>query len=116
VTITDSRLREMVRVLGDGATAEMGQRVLDWLDSRPAAPAPPPVHPAGIPPENILGLAEVAQVVGKPTPTVRTWIAKEMYSFPDPVAHLASTKIWDREQVDTWVMGNADLLGGADGH
>lgn len=90
----------------------MGQRVLDWLDAQPAAPAPPPVHLAGIPPENILGLAEAAQVVGKPTATLRTWINKGLYSFPEPVTRVASAGgIWDREQVDIWVMGNADLLG-----
>lgn len=108
MTIIDLRLREVVRILGDGGTTEMGERVLAWMDSR--QPPDPVVHQAGILPENILGLAEVAEVVGKASATVRTWAARPQYAFPAPVVHLAATKIWDREQVDLWVAGNTDLL------
>lgn len=113
MTIMDPRLRGLVFALGDGATAEMGCRALAWMDEQASA-LPDPGPSSEFRPENILGLAEVARELNVPTAVARALVSKEQNSFPPPIARLAATKIWDREQVLDWKRGNDELLGSVD--
>jgi hypothetical protein len=120
MAITDPRLREVVQALGDGGTMEMGERVLAWMDrsappsiTLPTAPksVAPPSHDCGVSPQNLLGAAEVAQMLGAGVVTVRSWTSRPQFAFPPPVVTLAAGKIWDREQVELWADGHPDLVG-----
>lgn len=99
-------IREVLGVLGNGATVEMATNVVTWMRSTTV----PAAAPVGIQPGNILGLAEVAEMLGKSRQAVSNWIARGACSFPAPVAHLAATKVWDRDQVDEWARGHRDML------
>ena len=99
-------VREVLGVLGNGATVEMATNVLAWMRSATV----PAAAPTGIRPDDILGLNEVAGMLGKSRQTVSNWISRGVYSFPAPVAHLAATKVWDRAQVAEWARGHPDML------
>jgi predicted DNA-binding transcriptional regulator AlpA len=50
-----------------------------------------------IPVENILGTSEVAEVLGVSKQRIHS--LRQMSSFPEPVVQLASTPLWDKEDV-----------------
>ena len=51
--------------------------------------------------DDIMGLAEVSDMVGKSKQYVKTYL--ERGQFPEPVKVLASGPIWLREQIQTWM-------------
>jgi hypothetical protein len=91
--------REVLHVLGDGGTTDMADRVARWAVDRVV----------GIRPHDIVGIAEIADMAGRRKQSVCNWMARP-YSFPAPVTTLASGRIFDREQVATWLAGHADLV------
>jgi hypothetical protein len=99
-------IREILQALGTGGTREMAERVKTWVDTRRRSVVLP-----GIPPENLLGLAEVSALTRIPEGTIDAWATFEQVSFPAPAATLAATKVWDRDQVAVWMRGHPDLLG-----
>lgn len=103
---TPPELREVLNVLGSGGTTEMARRVKTWSDARRS-----PVTYPGIPPQNLLGLAEVSALTGVPETTINTWADFRQVGFPPPAAVLSATRIWDRDQVDVWMRGHPDLVG-----
>ena len=50
-----------------------------------------------IPIEDILGTSEVAEVLGVSKQRIHS--LRQMKEFPDPVVQLASTPLWDRKDV-----------------
>jgi predicted DNA-binding transcriptional regulator AlpA len=50
-----------------------------------------------IPVDNILGTAEVADVLGVSKQRIAN--LRKLAEFPDPVVHLASTPLWDRSDI-----------------
>jgi hypothetical protein len=109
--IDDPIVREILQSLGTGATVEMAEKAKAWHDAQGAHVIPPmPAGPPGIQPENLLGLAELTKLLEQPKPTVTKWATRDEYAFPAPVATLAATKVWDRDQVEVWMTGHPDLL------
>lgn len=47
--------------------------------------------------ENILGTSEVAEVLGVSKQRIHS--LRQMVEFPEPFSQLASTPLWDREEV-----------------
>lgn len=77
----------------------MADRVAAWAVDRVV----------GLRPDDIVGIAEVAALAGRRKQSVCNWIARP-YDFPRPVTVLASGRIFDRQQVLTWLAGHADLV------
>lgn len=65
-----------------------------------------------MPPEQeLLGLSEVAELIGASRQTVSNW-RQRRGDFPDPVADLKSGPIWTREDVVEWAEANGiEVLG-----
>ncbi len=93
--------RQVLKALGNGGTMEMATNVVAFLNER-RVPA--------VPPANLVGLAEVAEMTGRTKQAVCNWIGRGNQGFPAPVAHLAATKVWDREQVEVWMQGHPELV------
>lgn len=100
-------LREILHALGTGGTAAMAEGVQSWLAARGANAVS---DGDSVWPEDILGLAEVAAMLGVSKQLIGHWIARDAHSFPRPVATLAATRIWDRAKVEVWAAGHAELL------
>lgn len=65
--------------------------------------------------EDIAGLSEIARMLGRRKQTVWNWIARGTHGTPDPIAELASTKLYDRNAWRRWATEHTDLLGDDDG-
>lgn len=92
----DPITHEILVTLGTGGTTEMAERVHAWVAG----------HWPGLKPADIIGLAEVAHIIGRPTTVAKRITSDPDQSFPAPVTTLAATPIWDRNQVQTWADGN----------
>jgi hypothetical protein len=57
----------------------------------------PPAMSRCIPVEDILGTSEVAEVLGVSKQRIHS--LRQMNEFPEPVVQLASTPLWDRKDV-----------------
>lgn len=100
--MSDQLRHRVLIILGDGGTTDMADRVIHWLATE---------HVPGVRPEDILGLSEVAGMIGRSKQLVCNWMAQPAKLFPAPIVELAATKIWHREQVQTWMDAHHDLLG-----
>lgn len=94
------RRLDLLHVLGDGGSFDMVDRVLAWIDGQPGA----------VRPEDILGLSEVAAMLGASRQRVWNWTADPKKHFPRPITTLKSGPIFAREQVEVWKTGNTDLI------
>jgi predicted DNA-binding transcriptional regulator AlpA len=92
--------RAVLRALGNGGTMEMAQSVVSFIQSQVPM----------VPPTDLVGLAEVALMTGRSKQTVCNWIGRGNQGFPEPIKHLAATKVWDREQVTVWMQGHPELI------
>jgi hypothetical protein len=92
----DPLTRDILGALGTGGTVEMAERVQLWVETR---------RP-GIRPERMMGLAEVAEFIGRNLAMMRRIVDDPTEAFPAPVASLAATKVWDRAQVEVWKAGH----------
>jgi predicted DNA-binding transcriptional regulator AlpA len=50
--------------------------------------------------QDFLGLAEVAELLGTSTRQAHRWSRRE--DFPEPLARLRATSVWDRSEVLAW--------------
>jgi predicted DNA-binding transcriptional regulator AlpA len=50
--------------------------------------------------DDLLGLAEVADLLGTSTRQVLRWTERD--DFPAPIARLRATAVWDRPAVEKW--------------
>jgi predicted DNA-binding transcriptional regulator AlpA len=50
--------------------------------------------------DHVLGIAEIAELLGVARNTAWRWSQRE--EFPPPGKHLASGPIWDRADVERW--------------
>lgn len=92
------RRLDLLRVLGDGGTFAMVDAVLEWLGTTTVA----------VSPEDLMGLSEVAAMLGVSKQRLWNWTADPKRHFPKPVVTLASGPIFLRDQVQTWKTGNTD--------
>lgn len=51
--------------------------------------------------DDIMGLAEVSEMVGKSKQYIKTYL--ERGQFPEPVKTLASGPLWIRQQIQEWI-------------
>lgn len=77
----------------------MADRVARWAVDRVV----------GVRPGDIVGISEIARMAGRRKQSVCNWLARG-YAFPPPVTVLASGRIFDRQQVQTWLDGHAELV------
>jgi len=96
----DNRRRTLLLVLGDGGTTAMAERLMAYLDER-------------VRPEDIVGLAEIASRLGVTKQRLWNWTGYRDTHFPPPIAQLATGRVYDWTQVQTWAQGNADMIKGA---
>jgi predicted DNA-binding transcriptional regulator AlpA len=97
--------RTVLEVLGDGGTTEMATRVLAWLSGGNRG--------LGVAPGNIVDRAEIATMTGLSRAKLAK-VVKNGGAFPAPFRTLeCGEELYDREQVERWIAGNPDLVGGA---
>jgi predicted DNA-binding transcriptional regulator AlpA len=60
--------------------------------------------------EDLMGFAEVADLLGVPKRTAARYAKRS--DFPEPVRRLASGPIWVRRDVERWAKKNLPLTGG----
>jgi hypothetical protein len=60
--------------------------------------------------EDIGGLSEVADLVGRTKQTVRNWITRGNLDTPEPLIMLAATPVWDLAKWRQWAKGHAHLV------
>lgn len=80
----------------DAALAEAGwERVGDWGDNHDFTVRT-------IPPVDLVGLAEIAEMAGVQRETVQAWTERHA-NFPAPVQTLAMGRVWRRGDVADWI-------------
>jgi prophage regulatory protein len=62
-------------------------------------------------PDDLLGLAEVAELLERSPRTVRNY-AKKLPGFPAPAATLRAGRVWRRRDVERWAAKNLPLKTG----
>lgn len=60
--------------------------------------------------EDIGGLSEVADLVGRPKQVVRNWITRGNLNTPEPLVMLAATPVWDLAKWRQWAKSHAHLV------
>jgi predicted DNA-binding transcriptional regulator AlpA len=95
---TGRRRLDLLHVLGDGADFAMVDRLLTWLD----------VDRGGVQPEDLMGLSEVAAMLGVSKQRLWNWTADPGKNFPAPIVTLGCGPIFHRPQVEQWKTGNTD--------
>lgn len=58
-------------------------------------------------PEDLAGLAEIAEMLGVTRRTAQRYIARP--DFPEPEQRLAGGRVWTRVDVDAWAKTNLPL-------
>lgn len=98
-------VRELVRDDVDYAVrVTRSVKVLEderWEDEQPR---PGPGRPRGrrVAVEDIVGVGEVAEVLGWHQRKVSTYLTRHLAGFPDPVTRLKGTPVWDRQDILRW--------------
>jgi prophage regulatory protein len=64
---------------------------------------------AGMSPDDLVGLAEIAKMVGRTKRTVRRWHDEREHGFPEPAARLSAGLVWRREDVERWAAEHLPL-------
>jgi predicted DNA-binding transcriptional regulator AlpA len=94
-------LRHRILVaLGDGGTMDMADRIVDLVGVLATEHLE----------RELLGLHEVAELMGVSTNTVSMRAARPGMNFPAPIVTLVATRIWSREQIEEWMLGNPRLV------
>jgi predicted DNA-binding transcriptional regulator AlpA len=61
----------------------------------------------GVPPEEIVGLSEIAEMLGVTTRTVARYRTRD--DFPEPLARLRGGFVWRRADVERWAKATLPL-------
>lgn len=64
-----------------------------------------------MPPE-VVGVAEIAEMLGGVSRQRVDQLAREYADFPAPIGNLARGRVWDRADVAAWIARHPDRRGG----
>ena len=67
-----------------------------------------------MPDDELLGLAEVAEVLGVARRTAARYVKR--LDFPEPIGRLRATPIWRRKEVEAWGASQLPLPEGRPAH
>jgi predicted DNA-binding transcriptional regulator AlpA len=100
-TVERQQLRQrIVRALGDGGTMDMADRIVDLVGVLAAEHLQ----------NELLGMQEVADLMGVTANTISMRAARPGMNFPAPIVHLSGSRIWSRAQIEEWMAGNPKLV------
>jgi predicted DNA-binding transcriptional regulator AlpA len=88
--------QRILAALGDGGTMDMADRIITLVGVLTSEHLE----------RELLGLHEVAELMGVSTNTISMRAARPGMNFPAPIVTLVATRIWSREQIEEWMLGN----------
>lgn len=105
----DGLRRDILQALGDGGTMEMADGVLAYIervtDKMSQLEADPFADDSDAEPLELAGLAEVAEITGRPKQLIGHWLAERRpmpEGFPKPRWHISAGPVWAKSEVVTW--------------